>query len=133
MNLREWDDQELNSRYRGENDAELDKNHVRARPITGTASMSARAADVWHISTIKYVYPQGDGSFVLIFETNAPACSNPNAFKYHHVTPTQNGVNKEGAKKIYAAALMAKAAALPVQINFSDSTISCYINRLTVL
>jgi hypothetical protein len=96
-------------------------------------STSVQAADVWHTSTIKYLYPLADGSFVLTFETNASACSNANASKYHYVTPTQNGMTEQGATKIYAAALMAKAAELSVQINFSDSTASCYINRLTVL
>lgn len=96
-------------------------------------SISVQAAEVWHTASIRSVYPQSDGSFVLTFETNAPACSNPNPYKYHHVTPTQNGMTEEGARKVYAAALMAKAAALPVQINFDDSTNLCYVNRMWVL
>jgi hypothetical protein len=96
-------------------------------------STSAQAADVWHTSTIRSVYPQANGSFVLTFEVNAPACSDSNIYKYHYVTPTQNGMTEEGAKKIYAAALAAKLAALPVQINFDDSTNMCYVNRMWLL
>lgn len=94
---------------------------------------AAQAAEVWHTASIRSVYPLSDGSFVLTFETNAPACSNPNPYKYHHITPTQNGMTEEGAKKVYAAALVAKAASLPVQINFDDSTNLCYVNRMWLL
>lgn len=96
-------------------------------------SWGAHAAEIWHTSTIKMLYPVADGSFVLIFDVNAPACTNTNTDKYHSVTPSQNAMTVEGAKKIYAAAMMAMATEKSVQFAFDDSTASCYVNRLAVL
>lgn len=96
-------------------------------------SCASLAAEVWHTSTIKYVYPQADNTFVLIFDTNAPACTSTATNKYHLVAPSQNGMTDEGAKKIYAAALLAMATDKAVQFAFDDSTTSCYINRLMVV
>lgn len=91
------------------------------------------AAETWHTSTIKYLYPLADGTFVLVFDVNAPACTNTNTNKYHYVIPSQNGMTDEGARKIYAAALMAMATDKAVQFTFDDATSTCYINRLVVI
>lgn len=96
-------------------------------------SWGAYAAEVWHTSTIKMLYPLADGSFVLIFDVNAPACTNGNTDKYHYVTPSQNAMTVEGAKKMYAAAMMAMATEKSVQLAFDDATASCYVNRLALL
>jgi len=98
-----------------------------------THTGSAWSADVWHTSTIRWVYPQADGSFVLAFDVDSASCPNIGVPKYHTVAVNQNGVTEEGAKKIYAAALLALASDKQVQLNFSDLTTSCYINRLLVV
>jgi len=95
-------------------------------------SPNALSAEVWHSSTIKMVYPQADGTFVLIFDTDAPGCTGAGPGKYHYVSPTQYGMTEEGAKKLYAAALAALAADKMVQIAFDNSTSACYVNRLTI-
>lgn len=92
------------------------------------------AAPNWHTSTLHAVYPMADGSFILLFNTNAAACTNPNApYKYHYVKVDQNGMTEAGAQKIYAAALMALAAGKTVTINFDDASDGCYVNRLIAL
>lgn len=91
------------------------------------------AAESWHTSTIKHIYPRADGSFVLVFAANAADCTNGNTGKYHYVTPTQNGMTDAGAEKIYAAALLAVAMEKSVQVAFDNATPSCYINRLFLL
>jgi hypothetical protein len=96
-------------------------------------SCAANATEAWHASTIKWLYPQADGSFVLVFDTNAPACTAVGADKYHYVLPSQNGMTVEGAKKLYAAAMMAMAMDKTVQVAFDDSTSNCYVNRLLVI
>ncbi len=96
-------------------------------------SSAALATETWHTSTIKYVYPLADGTYVLIFDTNAPTCTSTTTDKYHYVIPSQNGMTDEGAKKIYAAALLALATDKAVQIAFDDATTNCYINRLSVV
>lgn len=52
--------------------------------------------------------------------------------KYHYVTVGQNGVTQDGANKMYAVILMAKAMDRPISIVCSNSTTNCYINRLTL-
>jgi hypothetical protein len=96
-------------------------------------SVSATAAESWHTSTIKWVYPFADGTFVLTFETNAADCTNANPNKYHYVTFNQNGMTEEGAKKLYAAALMALATDKTVTVAFDNASYGCYINRLIVV
>jgi hypothetical protein len=96
-------------------------------------SQSAWSAETWHVSTLKMVYPQADGVFVLIFDTDAPNCSGVGPNKYHYVSPTHNGVTDEGAKRLYAAALTALAADKTVQVAFDNATTFCYVNRLVVV
>lgn len=96
-------------------------------------STSAMAAESWHTSTIKKVYPQANGTFIVVFDTNASDCPNTNLDKYHYVSPTQNGMTEEGAKKIYAAALLALAMDKTVQVAFDNATSSCHINRMVLI
>jgi hypothetical protein len=96
-------------------------------------SSASLAAEVWHTSTLKYVYALADGAFVLIFDVSAPSCTSPATDKYFNVAPTQNGMTVEGAKKIYSAALMAMATDKALQFAFDDATANCYINRAMVV
>jgi hypothetical protein len=102
--------------------------------VAGTLALvsAAHAADVWHTATIKFIYPQGDGSFVLIFNSDAASCTSVSNPDYYTVRANTNGVTAEGLKLMYAAALMAKASDREVTINFSTSTNECAINRLQI-
>ena len=96
-------------------------------------AVDSQAANVWHVSTIKSIYPQGNGTtVVLIFDTDSPSCANANTPNYYYIAVGQNGVTAEGLRNMYAAALAAAAAGLSVTINFDDGTTGCYINRLLV-
>lgn len=65
-------------------------------------------AETWFTSTVAYVYPFGDGIFVLVFDDDSPSCQH--ASKFHRVAVNQNGVTDEGKRMMYAAALAAKAS-----------------------
>jgi len=95
-------------------------------------SVPAHAAEAWHTSRVRTIYPLGEGSFVLQFAVDATACLSQNQPKYYYVTVGQNGVNAEGAKRMYAAALLAFAQDLPVTLAFQTDSSGCYINRLAV-
>jgi hypothetical protein len=95
-------------------------------------TLSLQAAEVWHTSTVQWVYPLSNGNFVIGFDTSSSACTNPNAPKYMYVAVGQNGVDAEGAKKMYAAALTALAAGKTLTVAFDDATTACYVNRLLV-
>ena len=90
-------------------------------------------AEIIHLSTIKMLYPQADGAFVLIFNVDSASCNSPQSPKYYYVTVGQNGVNAEGSKKIYATAMLAMAMNKQVNIAFDNASASCFINRVTVI
>jgi ABC-type sugar transport system substrate-binding protein len=83
-------------------------------------------------STLAFVYPMADGSFVLGFTQGMSFCQSPNSPQYFYVTPGQNGVNADGAKAMLATALTAFATGKTLSIAFDDSTPSCYINRFSM-
>lgn len=105
---------------------------VLAVTILALLAGGADAADVWHTSTIKWIYPQANGSAVITFTDQSPSCTNTNTYKYHLLSVGTNGVTAEGFQIIYAAALAAAASGLTITINFDDSTTACSINRLYV-
>jgi hypothetical protein len=97
------------------------------------ATAQAPAAEVWHVSKIRWVYPQPDGqTFVLVFQADAPSCPTV-APKYHYVTVGQNSMTAEGLKHVLAASLSAAAQGLTVQVAFDNATANCYVNRLLVI
>ena len=49
-----------------------------------------------------------------------------------YVTVNQNSVTADGAKKMYAIALLAFSTRATLVIAFDDATSSCYINRITI-
>ncbi len=69
-------------------------------------STTARAAGAYLASTIKVVYPLGNGSFVLKFNHNhnSPACLGPENPQLFYVAVGQNGVTESGLKNMLAAA-----------------------------
>lgn len=97
--------------------------------LLGALTQPVRAADVWHTAPLRAIYPMADGSFALLFANDSPACSSASP-KYHWVTIGQNGMTEDGAKKIYAAAMLAFATSTTFSIVYSDSTSSCFVNRL---
>ena len=90
------------------------------------------AVERFHASTLKFVYPFGTGDFVLGFDNDSPQCTATGSPKYMFVAVGQYGVTAEGAKKMFATAMMAFALGKQVSIAFDDATVSCYINRLSV-
>lgn len=91
------------------------------------------ATERWQQSTLKSVYPQGNGDFVIIFSTESQGyCTSTATPKYYHVAVGQYSVNAEGAKRMYAAALLSLASDLPILIAFDDATSFCYVNRLLI-
>lgn len=95
---------------------------------------SAFAATHWHASTIKSVYPHGNGTIVLVLNTDAASCTTttPGVEKQHHLVVGQNGVTAEGLKHLYAAALLAKATGASVTLVYSDEPDYCYVSRIRV-
>ena len=100
--------------------------------LLALSACMANAAEVWHTSKIKHVYPLADGSFVLTFVVDSPACNNGSTPKYHYVAVGQTGVTTEGLRSMLSTALAAAAAQKTVNIAFDDSTTACYVNRLSV-
>lgn len=91
------------------------------------------SAEQAHTGTLKWIYPQADGSYVLTFDTNPSACPNANATKYLYVQVGQNGMTAESAKYIYAAALSAMSLGKQLQVYYNDASIYCYINRAVLI
>jgi hypothetical protein len=98
------------------------------------ATLQASAAETWHTSRIRWVYPQADGqTFVLVFQENAPSCPSASTPKYQYVAVGQNGVTAEGLKQLLSVSLSAAAQGLTVQVAFDNATGACYVNRLLVI
>lgn len=108
----------------------LKKALISISALAGVAS-TAHAADVWFTSTLAYVYPQGDGGFVLVFNDASPDCLH--ASQYHYVRVNQNGVTEEGKRMMYAAALSAKVSGSRLTIFFDPASGSCYVSKLRML
>lgn len=88
------------------------------------------AADVWHTSTLKAIYPLADGNYILSFTNDASGCTSTSSPKFHYVFVDENGMSAEASKKIYAAALLAYSLGQPVSIAYNDATSNCFVNRL---
>ncbi|MFC1747460.1 response regulator receiver protein [Pseudomonadota bacterium] len=99
--------------------------------LTCLSGVSSAAGNVWHSSTIKSVYPQNDGSFILTFNTDSSSCTHTGNPKYYYVrTGGANSVTSDGVNAMLSVALSAGMAGHTVRIN-SDSA-SCEIWKLAV-
>ena len=98
--------------------------------ILTTFSLSAFAENVWHQSTIKTIYPQSDGGFVIIFDSSSLNCSRPD--KYHFVSANQNGVTQEGVNSMLSVVLTAATLNKSIMVYFDKESSSCVVNRLQV-
>lgn len=92
----------------------------------------AGAASVWRAAKIAYIYPQGNGGFILTFDSDAPTCTNVNTTKYYYIRVGANGVTQEGLENMLAVALAAATTDRAVTINSDDSADGCVIGRLIV-
>lgn len=93
---------------------------------------AAVAASQFVQSSLVFVYPQADGSFVLGFAQGSTFCQSPNSPQYFYVTPGQNGVTADGAKAMLATALTAFGLGKTVSLAFDDATPYCYVNRFSI-
>lgn len=103
---------------------------IAALGFTGLSQATERwAAD----GTLRLVYPQGDGSFVIALTTGPAQCLSTANPKYLHVVPGQNGVTADGVKALLASSLAAMAMGKLINVAFDDSTAYCYVNRIVVI
>ena len=93
-------------------------------------SINTYADQVWHESSIKIIYPQPTGGFVLTFETPAIGCTRLD--QYHFVSPGKNGVTQDGANNMLKVVLAAAESNKIVRVLYDNSSSSCHINRLLV-
>lgn len=93
-------------------------------------STNLYADQVWHESAVKTIYPQPDGSFVIVFDTPAISCTRFD--NYHFVSSGINNVTQDGVNNMLKVVLSAAATKKPVKVLFDNSSEGCYINRLLV-
>lgn len=99
--------------------------------LAANVVLPSHAAERWTAAgQIKYVYPFGDGNFVLILATDAPECPQAGPGKYMYVQVGANGMTAVGAKSMLATALGAHLAGRHVSLAFDDASGGCYVNRM---
>lgn len=97
-----------------------------------SAASPTLATERVHTSTVKFVYPFGNGDFVIGLDSDPSTCSAPDSPKYFWVTVGQNGVTAAGSAKIFASVTAAVVTKLTVTIVFDDATTNCYVNRISL-
>lgn len=113
------------------------------RPIRGLLSVLigfgivvapglANASTQWVADKVRNVYPQGDGSFIIVFVTLQPSCPSASSPQYFYVSPGQNGANADGVKGMLATTLTAFATGTKITVAFDNATSYCYVNRLSL-
>jgi hypothetical protein len=79
------------------------------------------------------LYPMADGSVALGFTgTAAPVCGTAGSVVYMYLAAGQNGVTADGFKNIYSTVLLAFASEKTVDVNYSNGSSYCYVNRLLI-
>ena len=104
-----------------------------ASVVSACLLSSLAHADAWHSSKIKQLYPQADGNFILILETDSTQCSSASNPDDYSVWVGQNGMTQEGSKKTFAAASIAFAMGKTINIVFDESTPNCFINPISLV
>ncbi len=98
--------------------------------MVGALAIDAPAeAATWHTAKILSVYPQSEGSFVLVFNANSPACASGNP-DYFYVRAGQNNVTLEGQRAMLTVATAAMLSGKEVAISFDESSSNCWVNRM---
>ena len=82
------------------------------------------AVGVWGDSTIRIVYPDGDGNFILLFHNSPAECQDPNGYFRIKVGGVY-GHTQEGVNNLYRAALL--AASTKKSLNFYFDSETCEI------
>lgn len=93
------------------------------------ASTVGNAAEQWQTSTIKHVYPQADGNFVVVLDIDPPQCTAAGPGKYLYVYVGYNAMTLEGRKNLMAVFLAALHSRAAVSVAYDDALPQCYINR----
>lgn len=94
---------------------------------------TAHAANVWHKSQIKRVYPLADGGFVLTFKVQSPNCGAPDHENYFYVSENQQGVTKEAIQNYLSVALVAATTNKVLNVYFDPDSQHCYVNRMYIM
>lgn len=97
-------------------------------------TIKVHAAEQWHTSTVKFVYPQGDGSVVVGFDQNTTLCPNLELpTQYYFLIEGQADVTAPGMKNLMATILTAFSTGSRLSVAFDDSNALCRIRRALVL
>ena len=104
---------------------------VRVLLVLGFAVGAAANAE-WHEEKVESIYPQGDGSFSLSFESDHASCTNANTPKHYYVAAGQNGVSAAGVEHMLSVALTAASTGKQINIEFDETVAECYVSRLSV-
>jgi formylmethanofuran dehydrogenase subunit E-like metal-binding protein len=97
-----------------------------------TFAGAASATETWVTDYIKSVYPLSDGSFVIIFASSQPVCTNDPTAQYFYVSPGNNGVTADAVKAMLATSLTAYALEKKISLAFESASSYCYVNRLQI-
>lgn len=90
----------------------------------------AEIVSKWYSSKVKWIYPEANGNFIILFESSDPECTH--ADKYYRVSVGQSSVTSEAAEKFYSLALTAAMTGRQLSVNFNTASTNCYINRMYV-
>jgi len=93
---------------------------------------TAHAAEAWHQDYVKWIYPLSNGNFVLAFASSPATCTNANSPKYFYVSVGTGGVTIDGARAMFASALLAFATGKKLNVAFEGGSSSCDVNRLLI-
>jgi hypothetical protein len=98
--------------------------------VLSLTPLPGMSAPVSHTAPIKWIHSQADGSFVLTLTTDSATClGSP---KQYYVVAGQNGMTAEGAKRVFAAAMLALSLNKSISVYFESATAECYVNRVLV-
>ena len=93
---------------------------------------AAGAAEGWYQDRVKWIYPQANGGFIIVFMNQAPGCTSTANPKYFHVTAGAYGVTSDGVKAMLSTVLMAYASDKLVSVAYEMSSQYCDVNRLYI-
>jgi hypothetical protein len=71
-----------------------------------------------------------NGSFVLSLANEPTHCTSTQVPKRLTIKVGENNMTAEGARQMFASALVALTSEAGVYVAYDDATSSCYINRL---
>jgi hypothetical protein len=110
--------------------------HLAIGLVLCASAMSAQAASVAWTSTVRSVYPQGDGSFIITFASDSgsgcTSASNPKYFTVAVLPANGSTVNSDAVKAMLATTLAAFEGGNTLTVVFDNSTSSCNVTRMTI-